>query len=386
MGLMGVIPNLPLYLEERFGMTEPGEVETWTAIVFGAGPFTAAVFGPLWGVLGDRVGRKAMILRAHVAIAVALALMPLAEDPYWLTAARVMQGMFAGYIAPAMALVSADVPAGRQGAVISKLQLALALGLALGPPVASEVTAWWGRAAVFWVGSGLALVSALPVILWVREDRSRLGVKRPSSVPGGFASVIDRRLVVMLLLVFLLRFSLHMVEPFTALWVRELGPLEWLVPDGTESGRALDRTVALAFTILAAGQLLMTTTWGRLADRWGPARCLAWSALLLAGLLFAISRVTAIEPYLGLRCGSALFMAGLMTLAYAAVGRRVPGERKATAFALVQSCMQFGLSLGPLFGSAVAPHFGLRGLFVCAAVLLVVVAAGFALLRRFEAR
>ena len=166
-----------------------------------------------------------------------------------------------------------------------------------------------------------------------------------------------------------------MVEPFIALWVRELGPLPWLGTAGSPRV-AIDRTTAVAFTILAVGQLLCTTTWGRLADRLGPARCLAMVTLALAVVVGCTSLVTGIEAYLGLRCVAAVFMASTMTLSYAAVARRVEPERKALAFGLVRSCMQIGLSMGPLLGSVVMRGTGLRGLFVVRGAFLGVSAAG----------
>lgn len=382
MGLMGVIPALPFYLEERFGLSGPGELEAWTALAFGAAPLTAAICGPFWGALGDRVGRKAMIVRAQIAIAISLSLMPLAPDPYWFTALRMLQGMFAGFIAPAMALVSADVPAHRQGRVIARLQQALALGLALGPPLAAEVMGWWGRDAVFWMGGALALMSAIPVLLWARDDaagRASSTDRRPTRIRD---VLTDRVFLSLLLLVFALRFGLHMVEPFTALWVRELGPLAWW-GDGDMS-RAVDRTVAIAFSVLALGQLLVTPTWGWLSDRSGPLRCIALVALALSGLLLLTSRVTTVEQYLGLRCVAALFMAGLMTLAYSSVAARIDPSRKALSFGMVQSCMQFGLALGPVAGSVLAPQMGLRGVFVVAAGMLLCVGMGALVLRRIS--
>lgn len=361
-GLNGVIPALPLYIEDRFRLTDPNEVEGWTAAVYGAAPLAAAVCGPFWGALGDRVGRKAMVVRAHAGMAAALVLMPFADAPFWLAALRVMQGVFAGFIAPAFALVTADVAPDRQGRVIAQLQLALALGLALGPIVGAEAAAWWGRAAVFQVGAALAALSLVPIALCVREDRSRLTSRAPPAVPIR-AILTDRALLCLLLLIFLLRFAVQMVEPFTALWVRELGPLHWLAPDGAAPERALDRTTALAFTILAIGQIVVTTAWGRWADRFGPLRCLVLASLVLGVLLGATSLVSNVGQYLALRGGQALFISGLLTLAHASAGKRVDAARKGLAFGMVQSCIHLGLALGPMFGSVVSRDLGLRGLF-----------------------
>ncbi len=297
MGLMAVIPILPLYIEERFGISDPDTLRTWTGIIYGAGPFTAAVFGPLWGVLGDRVGRKPMVLRAAVAITIVMALMPLAPTPGWLTALRVLQGVFSGYVAPALALVSADVPRERQGRVISYLQVAMALGLFLGPPLGAEIAAWLGRESVFYVTSLLTALAVLPVALFAREHR---GIRDPGPAPSllrdlGESSrqLLRNRLFAGLLVVlFLVRCGQHMAEPFIALIIRDLGPLQWILEGARDLEHAVDRTTALTFVILAVAQVFVTPLWGRLADRLGPLLCLSFVALCLSGILWAMSAAT----------------------------------------------------------------------------------------------
>src|SRR5262245_60846467 len=79
-GVSAVLPGLPLYIEEAFGVRDPEAVRCWTGLVFGAGPFFAAVMGPFWGSLADRFGRRAMVLRSMLAIAVVNALMPFATS------------------------------------------------------------------------------------------------------------------------------------------------------------------------------------------------------------------------------------------------------------------------------------------------------------------
>ena len=104
-------------------------------------------------------------------------------------------------------------------------------------------------------------------------------------------------------------------------------------------------------------------------------------SLALAVVMALTSRVTSIEQYLGLRCGAAVFMAGSMTLAYAALTRRAPASEQATAFALAQSCIQLGLSFGPALGAQAARVVGLRGLFTLSAIVLLVSGLGMLVLR-----
>ena len=400
MGLMAVIPMLPLYIEERFQLDDPEALRTWTGIIYAAGPFTAALFGPLWGVLGDRVGRKPMVLRAAVAISIVMALMPLAPTPGWLAALRVLQGVFSGYVAPALALVSADVPRERQGRVISYMQVAMALGLFLGPPLGAEIAAWLGRESVFYATSLLAALAVLPVALFAREERR---IPDPGPAPSllrdlGTSSrhLLRNRLFAGLLVVlFLVRCGQHIAEPYVALIIRDLGPLPWILEGARDLEHAVDRTTALAFVILAVAQVCVTPLWGRLADRLGPLLCLSFVALCLSGILWAMSATATIQEFLGLRCAAAVFMAGTMTLAYAAASKRVVAARRSLAFAMVQSCIQLGLSLGPLAGGLLTGVVGaaaavdtapdLRILFTAGAICLFVAGLAMLVLRRIPA-
>lgn len=386
-----VIPTLPLYVEAKCGVHDPDAVRVWTALIYAAGPFMAALVGPLWGALGDRVGRKVMVVRSSFAIAVCMALMPLSASPLWMLAVRAVQGMFAGYVAPAIALVASQVPADRYGRTIGRLQVALATGTLAGPALGAQVTDLLGRDAAFWIGGACALIGALMVAAFAREDRSQLQTFAADAllrdVLRAPLRLLNHRVVVVLLaLLFLMRLGQNMIEPFVALWVRELGPLPALQDAGEGPGPAIDRTTALAFSMLAVAQLVCTPLWGRLSDKVGPLRCLAAVSLALSVVQACAAGAQTIQAYMWLRAAAAVFMAGSMTLAYAALTRRAPRNEQATAFALAQSCIQLGLAFGPAVGAQAAKDVGLRGLFTVSAFVLSASGAGMLLLRWFAGR
>jgi MFS transporter, DHA1 family, multidrug resistance protein len=395
MGLMAFLPVLALYVHERFGIADGPELAWWTAVVYGAAPLSAAIAGPFWGALGDRVGKKPMAVRANLAIAVTTAAMPFAPSPLVLLVMRAVQGVLAGYVAPAMALVSQDTPRERHGAMIARLQVAMAAGSFVGPYLGAEITHGFGRSALFWVASCLSALAALNLHWFAREVPPPPSARPAGSFVAAFASaswrlVREPALGWLFALLLVLRLGQNMLEPLLVLLVRDLGPAPWIAAVTTSPALALDRTVAVAFALLAVAQWVCTPWWGRQADRHGPLRCLGLLALGLAALFVALAFVATTDQFLTLRAAVACLMAGSMTLAYAAASKRVDDAHRTLAFAMVQRCIQFGLALGPMLGAAVAAEaaggiaFGRA--FGVAAALCATAGVGMLLLRAFTER
>lgn len=393
LGLMAFLPVLALYVEEEFGIRDPQEVAFWASVIYGVGPFSAACMGPIWGAMGDRYGKKRMAVRANLAIAVTTALMPLAPSPGWLVAMRVLQGMFAGYVAPAMALVTGHLPKYVHGRVIAKLQVAMALGSFVGPYVGAELTSWFGRSALFWVASTMSALAGVRVLLSAVDSpppkASRTG-SFFSAFRGGVSALLgNRAFATLLVLLLVLRLGQNMLEPMLSLFVRELGPQPWIAAWSRSESLALDRTIAVAFGVLAVGQWFFTPMWGRMADRRGPLRSLTLLAFGLCAVQCGMAMVGTIDQFLLLRVLLACLMAGSLTLAYASASKRVEDEHRTLSFSLVQSCIQLGLAFGPLLGTTVAATPGgtdFRRAFLAAAVLCGVAGAGMLWLRRAERR
>ncbi|MBL8752419.1 MAG: MFS transporter [Planctomycetes bacterium] len=391
MGLMAFLPVLALYVKERFGVDDPAELRFLASVIYGAAPFAAAVAGPFWGALGDRTGKKPMAIRANLAIAVTTALMPLAPTPGVLLAMRLVQGALAGYVAPAMSLVSQGTADGHQGRMIAKLQVAMASGSFVGPFLGAQISLWLGRPALFWVASALSLFAALQLHLFAHEERrppAAGGPARPflrEFASGTWGLLRQPAIGWLLVLLLLLRLGQNMLEPLLSLFVHELGAAPWIAALASDAADGVEHTIAFTFAVLAVAQWICTPIWGRCSDRFGPLRCLGLLALGLGGLFAWMGTVTTIGQFLLVRCCVACLMAGSMTLAYSAAQRRVTDQNRTLAFAMVQSCIQYGLALGPLLAAFVAGDSdgadSFRRAFAVAATLCAVAGLGMLVLR-----
>lgn len=80
-GLTVIVPLLTFYVEE-LGAGDPQTVQLWSDLALAAPAISLGIASPLWGKLGDRWGRKWMVVRATFGLGISLCLMGLAQTPW----------------------------------------------------------------------------------------------------------------------------------------------------------------------------------------------------------------------------------------------------------------------------------------------------------------
>lgn len=367
LGMQSFLPFFPSHLES-LGLTDPHEIAVWAGLLYGAAPLTAALMGPLWGALGDRVGRKPMVLRAMLAIALFVGIMSFATSPWVLLALRVGQGVFSGFVAPSITLVSVGAPPERQGRVTGSLQSALALGTIGGPTLGAALAATLGTHAVFRVVSGAALLAATLVALLAREDASHrrairerlraghlLASMREDVASLGASRALRRALVLMVLV----QLAFGATNPVLELYVRELG-------NGTEP---LFGT-GLLFSAVAVAAAVSMPLWGRFGDRFGHGRALSLCALGSGGAIVLHALASTYGALLGARVAVGLVSAGMGPIAFGVAAAETAVERRGGVFGAVFSARALALALGATTGGWLSAALGLRALFVAGGVLV----------------
>jgi len=142
------------------------------------------------GALGDRVGRKPVLLAALVLFGVASAACAWAATAGQLIAARVVLGIAAAAMIPlSLAVLPVLFPGqGERARAMSIWVTASALGLPLGPVLGGWLVDnyWWGS--VFLINVPMVIVGVVAVALWVPASRDP--VRRPMDLPGVGLSVL----------------------------------------------------------------------------------------------------------------------------------------------------------------------------------------------------
>lgn len=153
-------------------------------LVFGIGLLGGLIGAVISGVVGDRYGRKPILLISLAVVAVASLLTPLTDSTATLTIVRFVTGLGLGGALPSViALTSEYSPVRRRAALVALMFCGFPLGAVVGGLASSNLIPRFGWSSVF-VAGGIAavvilVVAALAVpesvrFLVVREDKRPL--------------------------------------------------------------------------------------------------------------------------------------------------------------------------------------------------------------------
>ncbi|WP_282777067.1 MFS transporter [Nocardia sp. CC201C] len=163
-----VVPSLAAELR-------PTATETlWIMDAYG---FLIARFLITMGTLGDRIGRRRLLMIGMTAFAAASVLAATAPSALWLIAARSLLGVAGATLMPStLSLISTMFTDARQRAMaIGVWATMFALGMAAGPVVGGVLVAhfWWGAVFLLAVPVSAVVLAAAPALL--PEFRSATG-------------------------------------------------------------------------------------------------------------------------------------------------------------------------------------------------------------------
>jgi DHA1 family multidrug resistance protein-like MFS transporter len=168
MGFAATNPIYPYFIQS-LGVEE-AMVARWSGFVISASALSMGTMGPIWGALGDRHGRKIMVMRAMFGGAVIIGLMGFSQNVWQLFILRFIQGALTGTVTAATALVASVTPRQRLGETLGKLQLAIFMGQSFGPMMGGFIADMLGYRATFWTTSLFLLVAGALILTKVQEN------------------------------------------------------------------------------------------------------------------------------------------------------------------------------------------------------------------------
>lgn len=359
-----LLPFLPLYVEQ-LGVKTHAAIVQWSGVAYGATFLVAGITAPFWGRLADRYGRKLMLIRASLGMAVAMSLIGMAQNVWQLVALRLLAGLLGGYASGSVQLVAAQTPKARSGWALGVLSAGAMAGNLVGPLAGGALPPLIGIRATFWLAGGVIFLAFLATTFLLREAPVKPR-QTTEKKPHSWAMVEDKRPVIAMLITgMLLMLAMMSIEPIITVYVARL-----VVP------KNVTMVAGIVMAATALGSILSSARLGRLADRVGHWRvvimCLAVSAALLVPQAF----VNEAWQLVVLRFLMGLALGGLMPCVASVIRHHVPVVITGTILGYAVSCQYVGQVVGPLLGGFVGGHSGMRAVFLATAVLLALGAAG----------
>lgn len=356
-----VQPFLPLFINRDLGITDPGTAAIWFGLATSGGGIAQAILAPIWGMLADRHGRKAMLVRAQFAIGAANATMSFVGSPWQLVGLRVIQGMFSGVVGASRALVAGSVPRDRVPYAMGLIQSAIFMGQTLGPTIGGIMGSAIGFRASFLVTASINLVAGTLAVMYVKEQPVERPGGRGGRGRGGFRDMLRSRALAILFVTFFLTSVGNMfARPIIPLLLQDIDP-----------DHDVAFTAGLAFSVLGVSGAIASVAASRSGGRFGLRQLVVGAAMTAAVSTFVVGQGT--SPLMVL---AALFVTGLAqgTLASsstALISLAAPASRQGTAFGMLTSAQSLAMGAGPLAAGLLAAFADLRTPFIASSVLLV---------------
>ncbi|MFJ2975399.1 multidrug efflux MFS transporter [Kluyvera sp. NPDC087067] len=358
-----ILPFLPLYIAQ-LGVTSHQSLSMWSGLTFSVTFLVSAVVSPMWGSLADRKGRKLMLLRASLGMAIAILLQAFATNVWQLFILRAIMGLTSGYIPNAMALVASQVPRDRSGWALSTLSTAQITGVIGGPLLGGFLADHVGLRKVFFITAFLLLISFMVTLFLIKEGpRPQLNKGEKLSGKAVFASLPYPGLVISLFVTtMVIQLCNGSISPILTLFIQSMSP---------DSGNIAFLSGMIA-AVPGVSALMSAPRLGKLGDRIGTARILVGTLIFAVVLFFAMSFVTTplqlgiLRFILGFADGAMLPAVQTLLLKY--ISERVTGR----IFGYNQSFMYLGNVVGPLIGASVSAMAGFRWVFIVTAVIVLI--------------
>lgn len=348
-----VVPILPFIVQAYGG----GELAG--GLLFAVYSGMAALCGPFWGRLSDRIGRRKALVATLLGASVCYVLLGLADSLALVFVARALSGAMAGNVGVVMAAMADLTSVERRTRAMSFIGVSFGLGFAAGPGLAAFLSGLSGANALSlaaFAAAGLSLTAA--ALAWKRLPAMAAPKAAPKAAgaeaagePGATAALrlfMDSPEKLTLLLQFVISAGTQsLVFSMAGFWANQV--LGW----GEREVGLLMMGVGLVVAVMQGVFV------ARLADRFGEVGTyLVGLAINIAGAVLILAFPTFLPAILL----AFPLMLGGMTLAFpvlnSLMSQRNPAHLQGSALGLANGFSAGGRVIGPTMGGAFMAAYG----------------------------
>ncbi|KAF0151354.1 MAG: MFS transporter DHA1 family multidrug resistance protein [Ignavibacteria bacterium] len=358
-GTRSIIPFLPLYVKELSG--ENFEIAAiWSGWIFAAPFLISFITTPLLGSVGDKYGRKLIVLIAIFGFAISNILMSFSSSLLFLLIAASTQELFGGAYPAAVSLTAANSPKEKTTEALSYLQLANALGNIIGPVLGGVLADTIGYKNVFLITAVSVSLTSLPIFFFVKESNIEKRTNYHSLLDNLKYFTAKHGLIVCGVMLLGFTLSLTMMRPNFTFFVQQ--QFAYVNNVATTAGILFSLFGAAAAVSVALLPFVV-----RKIERWIILTASYFISSISFFLLITISNIylfAAIFFVLGFVLGVVL------PLVYSLTSDYTTQDRKSGVMGIGSSFQMTGNLLGPLSAGYIASIFGAHFSFLLSGTVL----------------
>lgn len=360
MGFSEIMPFLSLYVDD-LGTFTKGQLTMYSGVTYAVTFLVIALISPVWGRLADRKGRKLMLLRSSLGMAVVIGAMGFVTNVWQLIGLRFLQGLFAGYIPNASALVAAETPRKQSGRALGVLTTGYVSGNLIGPVLggilAQVFTIRWT-----FVLTGILLLIVFTLSATMVHEHFQPVTRDQQAQRGPVLRSFKNPTLILVLLTstMIIQMGNNSITPIISLYVRQLmhdaGPVTVVA--------GIIAALPGISTLLSAPKL------GEYGDRRGTQRVLIFGYVFAVLMYFPQGFITSVWLLGIFRFMIGISDGALFPVVQTMLTKNSPQELTGTVFSWNQSFQALGSMLGSLLGGVIANWFNYSGVFTFTALTL----------------
>lgn len=362
-----IVPFLPMYLLLELGVSEDN-VGLWSGLIFSVSFMFGAVMAPYWGAKADKYGKKKMVLRAGISLAIVYLLAGAVQTPMQLLIVRIIHGMAIGFVPGSISIVAASLPKEKMGWGLGLMQTANATGSILGPLFGGFLATIFGMRMSFVVASSGLFLGTIAIWYLVKENFTPPVAQKeaPTLIGNVQMAYKNKPLLHMLLIVMTVQACVMILQPLLTIYISQMNNIQ---------GSGVVFISGLIFSLVGFAGIIAAPLWGKFGQKQGFMKVLFF-VLMGAGTLNVLQVFSNnIFMFGTLHFIYGLFIAGSAPTIQANIVSCTDASFQGRAFGLSSSAQQLGSMIGPLIGGAFASIMDIRYIFIVSGCILFVAAS-----------
>lgn len=358
-GFSMITPFLPLYINQLGNFTK-NQLVVWNGIAFSSTFLVMAIVSPIWGKIADRRGRKLMLIRAALGMAIVISLQAFVTAAWQIVVLRLLQGVFSGFVSNANTLIASTAPRSESGKALGTLNTGVISGTLLGPLVGGVIAQYLGYRIPFMVTGSLLFLAFILVTIFIKEDFTPVAKGEEDSTKEIFQKLKNPNLILaMFVTTMIIQTSNNSINPIISLYVKQL-------MHGSDKVTLIAGVVA---AVPGIANIIAAPRFGALGDRIGTGK------ILIGGLIFAVlvyipqAFVTNVWQLATLRFFVGISDACLVPQVQTLLAKYTDAKYTGRIFGYNQSFQSVGNVCGPLLGSFISSSLSYSAVFISTSVL-----------------